>query len=54
MKHIPKIVQFLGIVLTGVGLIYGIAENDMRLEFMYLGSGIIIFALGVFMERRSG
>jgi hypothetical protein len=52
VTRIPKIVQFLGIVITGIGLIYGINENDMRLEFMYLGSGIVVFAIGYFLERR--
>jgi hypothetical protein len=47
-----KVVQFVGIVVTGIGLIYGIVQNDMRMEFFYLGSGLVIFLLGYILERR--
>ena len=53
MSRLPKIVQFLGIVITGIGLIYGIVQNDMRAEFMYLGSGIVVFVIGYFLEGRT-
>jgi hypothetical protein len=54
MPRVSKIVQFLGIIVTGIGLIYGIVQNDMRLEFLYLGSGIVIFAIGYLLEQRNG
>jgi hypothetical protein len=50
--RLARIVQLLGMAITGIGLIVGIAENDMRAEFMYLGSGIVIFAIGYFMQSR--
>jgi hypothetical protein len=52
MYKVSRVIQFAGIVFTGIGLIYGIAQNDMRAEFMYLGSGIVIFAIGVILQRR--
>ncbi len=52
MPRIAKVVQFAGIVITGVGLIYGVAENDMSAEFLYLGLGISMFVIGYFLERR--
>jgi len=52
MNRFAKVVQFIGIVVTGVGLIYGIAQNDMRQEFTYLGIGLVIFLLGFILERR--
>jgi hypothetical protein len=39
-------------VTTGVGLIYGIAENDMSNEFLFLGCGIVIFIIGYLLDRR--
>ena len=52
MDKVAKGIQFFGMVITGIGLIYGIAQNDMRLEFMYLGSGLVVFLLGFILERR--
>jgi hypothetical protein len=53
MSRLPKLVQFLGIVITGIGLIYGIAQNDMQAEFMYLGSGVVVFIIGYVLEGRT-
>jgi hypothetical protein len=50
--RLARIVQLLGMAITGIGLIVGVAENDMRAEFMYLGSGIVIFAIGYLMQSR--
>ena len=52
MNRAAKLIQFLGIVITGVGLIYGVAQNDMSAEFLYLGIGIVIFLVGAVMEKR--
>lgn len=52
MQKIPKLIQFIGMGITGVGLFYGILENDMQYEFMYLGTGIVVFMVGFFLERR--
>ncbi len=52
MTRYAKFIQLLGIVLTGIGLIYGIMENDMRMEFMFLGTGLAVFGVGFLMERR--
>ena len=52
MNKGAKLIQFLGIIITGVGLIYGIVQNDMSAEFLYLGIGIVIFLAGFVLERR--
>ncbi len=52
MNKFAKGIQFLGMVVTGVGLIFGIARNDERMEFTYLGIGIGIFIVGYFLDRR--
>jgi len=52
MSKLSKGIQFLGIIVTGVGLIYGIVQNDMRNEFLYLGCGVLIFLIGYLIDRR--
>lgn len=52
MNKIAKIIQFVGMAITGVGLFYGILQNDMRQEFTYLGLGIVVFLIGYVLERR--
>jgi hypothetical protein len=52
VNRAAKLIQFLGIVITGIGLIYGIAQNDMGAEFLYLGIGIVIFFTGAILEKR--
>ena len=43
---------FKCILLIIIGLLYGIIENDMKYEFMYLGTGIVIFLIGFIIEKR--
>ena len=38
--------------VTGIGLIYGIVQNDMAAEFLYLGIGVVIFLAGYVLDRR--
>ena len=52
MRSAAKLLQLAGIIITGTGLIYGIAENDMSKEFMFLGAGIVVFLIGVLLDRR--
>lgn len=52
MGILVKGIQLLGMALTGVGLIYGIAENDMTHEFLFLGFGILVFLIGIALGRR--
>ncbi|MEP7217985.1 MAG: hypothetical protein ABI876_03665 [Bacteroidota bacterium] len=49
---LAKVIQFGAMVVTGVGLIYGIVQNDERMEFTYLGIGLVIFFLGYVLDRR--
>lgn len=52
MNRLAKGIQFLAMVVTGVGLIYGIVRNDERMEFTYLGIGIVIFLVGYLLDRK--
>lgn len=52
MNKVAKAIQFIGIAVTGIGLIYGLAQNNMRMEFTYLGAGLLVFLIGFMLERR--
>ena len=52
MTKLSKGIQFTGMVVTGVGLIYGIAQNDLSNEFFFLGCGVLIFMIGYLLDRR--
>lgn len=52
MQRFARVLQFAGIVVAGIGLFYGIAQNDMRMEFSFLGAGILLFVAGVFLGGR--
>jgi hypothetical protein len=52
MKIAGKIIEFIGIVVTGIGLFYGLLQHDMGQEFFYMGAGILVFMIGMLIERR--
>jgi hypothetical protein len=43
---LSRILQFAGIVLVGVGLIYGVANNDMTNEMIFAAIGFLLFVVG--------
>ena len=53
MKVFLKILQALGIAITGTGLMLGIAHNSMGEEYMYALIGIVIFYVARFVETRT-
>jgi hypothetical protein len=52
MSKLAKAIQFVGMVVTGVGLIYGVAQNDLSNEFFFLGCGVLIFMIGRLLDRK--
>lgn len=44
--------QALGIAVTGVGLMLGIAHGSMGNEFIYAGIGMALFYIARFVETR--
>lgn len=52
MKIFLKIMQALGIAVTGTGLMLGIAHDSMGEEYMYALIGIGIFYIARFVESR--
>lgn len=46
MNLASRILQFGGIVLVGIGLIYGVANNDMANEMLFAIAGLALFVIG--------
>lgn len=46
-----RLLQYAGIVLVGVGLIYGVANNDMANEMLFAVIGFALFAAGRMLRR---
>jgi hypothetical protein len=50
-----KVVQLVGIATVGLGLVLGLTrENAMAQELRLLSAGILIFAAGWILQKRSG
>jgi glucose uptake protein GlcU len=49
---LSRILQFIGIVLVGVGLIYGVAQNDMANEMLFAIIGLVVFVVGRSINGR--
>jgi hypothetical protein len=54
MRTFLKIMQALGIAITGTGLMLGIAHDSMGEEYMYALIGVILFYVARFVETRVG
>jgi hypothetical protein len=52
MKTTLKFIQALGIAVTGLGLVAGIARDSMGDEYMYASAGIALFFIARFVETR--
>lgn len=42
----------LGICVVGVGLITGLAYNNLKVELVYLVSGLLLFFAGQLITRK--
>jgi hypothetical protein len=52
MRTFLKVMQALGIAVTGTGLMLGIAHDSMGEEYLYALIGIVIFSVARFVETR--
>ncbi len=52
MKNLLKFVQALGIAVTGVGLVAGVARDSMGDEYLYASIGIGLFFIARYVETR--
>jgi hypothetical protein len=52
MKTFLKVMQALGIAITGTGLMLGIAHDSMGEEYLYALIGIVIFYIARYVESR--
>jgi hypothetical protein len=51
---VGKILQAIGLFEVMYGLIIGIKDDALGVEFRYAGIGILIFGLGWFIEKKLG
>ena len=54
MGKFGKFLEFLGMVLLPLGLLYGLLEENIRLEVTLLAVGAGVFLLGRYLENRTG
>ncbi len=45
-----RILQGLGLAIVLIGLFTGVSLNNVRLELMYLGVGVVVFYGGRYVE----
>lgn len=53
MRSAARVLQLLGLIVTGLAFFTGVLGRNERLELVLLGLGAAIFFLGRWMERRS-
>lgn len=51
MNLASRALQFAGIVVVGIGLIYGVANNDMTNEIIFAAVGLVLFVAGRAMRQ---
>ncbi len=49
--YLGKILELVGISLLGLALLSGIAEHDMRREYLFFGLGGMFFVAGWLLEK---
>ena len=53
--YLAKTLQFLGILIVGIGLVQGMAEiAGLRFELEMLVAGTVVFTAGRLIESRDG
>jgi hypothetical protein len=50
MNIASRVLQFGGIVVVGIGLFYGVANNDMSRELIFAVLGLALFATGRYLR----
>ena len=53
MFHLAKVLQAVGFADVGIGLYFGIAQDDMWKELYFALAGVGLFLVGRVIERRA-
>jgi hypothetical protein len=51
---VAKIIQAIGLIEVMYGLIIGLKDDNLGLEFRYAGIGLLIFGIGWLIEKKLG
>jgi hypothetical protein len=51
---VAKIIQAIGLFEVMYGLIIGLKDGNLGLEFRYAGIGLLIFGVGWLIEKKLG
>ncbi len=51
---VAKIIQAIGLFEVMYGLIIGLKDDNLGLEFRYAGIGLLIFGIGWLIEKKLG
>lgn len=51
---VAKIIQAVGLFEVMYGLIIGLKDGNLGLEFRYAGIGLLIFGIGWLIEKKLG
>jgi hypothetical protein len=51
---VAKIIQAIGLFEVMYGLIIGMKDGNLGLEFRYAGIGVVIFGIGWLIEKKLG
>jgi hypothetical protein len=54
LRSSARVLQLLGLVVTGLAIFTGVLGHNERLELVLLGLGAAIFFFGRWMEKRAG
>ena len=53
MYPAARTLQFLGLVVTGIGLFTGVSEGNVRRELLLLAFGVCVFLAGRWLQSRT-
>ena len=54
MYAAARTLQFLGLVVTGIGLLAGVGQDNVRRELLLLAFGVCLFLAGRWLQSRAG
>lgn len=53
LYYLGKFLELNGLVMLGVGLLWGTFRDDMKGELALLAAGVAVFLAGYLLERRA-
>jgi hypothetical protein len=54
LRSVARVLQLLGLIVTGLAFFTGVLGRNERRELALLGLGATLFFLGRWMEKRAG